>query len=196
MEVHMISVGMNRKLNKKIGLFNLPPGKTCPGATRECMQFCYAKKADRCYKSARDSRERNWEASKQPDFVAKFVQEVKDRGLTMVRLHESGDVYDQLYLDKILEICRQLPDVKFLMYTKSFQLNFSGAPRNLVIYWSTSDSSALIPDQGCKAHLLLKGQTPPAGYVTCDQGGLEKHYCGSNCTICWAGKQNVYFDQH
>lgn len=191
-----LSVNMNRKLGKKIGIFNLPAGKTCPGATPECGRVCYARKAERMYKSAREKRELNLEFTKHPDFVALMVAEIHMRKLQMVRFHESGDVYAQVYLDKIFVICTLCPDVKFLMYTKSFHLDFSKKPANLVVYWSTTDSNVSMAPSGVRAHIVLKGQTPPAGYITCDQGGLDKHYCGVTCMTCWEGKHNVYFDQH
>ena len=68
----LLSINMNRKIAKGIGVFNLLSGVTCPGATPICQATCYARKAERIWKSARKSREVNLEASKQPDFVTKI----------------------------------------------------------------------------------------------------------------------------
>lgn len=192
----MISIGNNRKLTKTVGIFNLPPGITCPGATPECVKLCYAQKANKMYKSAREMRLANLEKTKDPLFAIKLAMEITQAGLSSVRFHESGDFFNQEYLDKVMNVCSMCPDVRFLAYTKSFHLDFSRKPDNLVIYWSTTDSNVNRAPAGLKAHLVMKGQQPPTGYVTCQQLGMEKHYCGSVCKICWEGKEDVYFDQH
>lgn len=185
----------NHKLAKTVGIFNLPSGITCPGATPECKKICYAKKPERYSKQARASRQSNYDLTRHPDFEDTMVWEIDRMKLQYFRWHESGDAYDQVYLDKILRICDRLPKVQFLMYTKSFHLDFKAAPSNLVIYWSTTDSNAAAAPEGPKAHIVLKGQTPPAGYVTCVHAS-DSGYCARECTTCWRGQADVYFDQH
>jgi hypothetical protein len=141
--------------------------------------------------------------SKDPAFVPEMIEYINKSKIPMFRWHEDGDVYDQAYLDKIIEIMNACPSTRFLMYTKSFHLDFSKTPANLALYWSTTDSNTgNVPRNQFgmptwpRAHLVLKGQTPPAGYNTCNKGGLKEHYCGDKCTICWAGLTDVYFNQH
>jgi hypothetical protein len=193
----IISKG-NHKLSRAVGIFNLPSGKTCPGATAECRKLCYAKKPERYSKQALASRMANLELSKQPDFVDLMVAEIAKAKVNFVRLHESGDVYDQAYLDKLYQICKLLQgSVRFLMYTKSFHLDWSGKPDNLTLYASTTDSTDLsrVPAGWPRAHLVLKGMQPPAGYVTC-QPKSATGYCGKDCFTCFFGLENVYFEQH
>ena len=187
----------NHKLCKKVMIWNLPERLTCPGITPECAKVCYAAKSTRRFpKTVVPYRMKNLAFTKDPAFVPEMVKYINKSGITMFRWHEDGDVYDQEYLDKLFTIMNACPNTRFLMYTKSFHLDFSKAPDNLSLYWSTTDSNAVKAPAGPRAHLVLKGQTPPAGYITCDTGGLKEHYCGDKCTICWAGKSDVYFKQH
>lgn len=193
----ILSVGFNRKLGKRIGVFNLPEGKTCPNATPLCRQICYALKAGRMYKSAAAKRLKNLNASLSPTFVAEFVAEVKARKLTMVRFHESGDVYNQDYLNKIFAIATSLPEVKFLLYSKSFHLDWSGMPANISRYWSVDKTTPTQPPAGNRAYLLTReeGKELPFLAKTCAHKS-KAHYCGTECLICWEGKSEVYFPQH
>ena len=198
----LLSVGMNQKLAKNIGVFNLPQGITCPGKTAACAKLCYACKAERCYKSAREKRARNYQVVK--DVMAQAAgglaialsTEIKAAGVSKVRIHESGDFFSQAYFNEWVAVAMVNPGVTFLAYTKSMHLDFSVAPDNMKIYFSTDSTTTMpVPDGRPKAHLVQKGETAPANFYTCKHTAKE-HYCGSECTICWAGNYSVYFDQH
>lgn len=189
----------NTKLHKSIGIWSLPAGKTCPGATKYCIKFCYARKCERCFPPAKVKGIENLAFSKTKDFVKGLIKEIFDRKFTRVRFHERGDAYNQEYLDKLFAICNELPEVKFLMYTKSFDLDFTNKPKNLNLYFSLDPSSDKVrATKGALfTYILPKGEKPKEGWVTCvDNGG--KGYCGSTCIHCWKNnpEPKVYFAQH
>lgn len=190
----MLSIGCNRKLGRRIGVLNLPRMVTCPGATPLCTVICYAKKAN-MYKAAVAKRAMNYTRSMQSDFVGALALEIEALRCSRVRFHESGDVYDQTYLDKLYMVCRICKGVEFLMYTKSWHLDWSNRPNNLKVYWSMDKTSPRVAPPGPTAYLLTKGESPPAGAATCVTA-KEKHYCGTECVTCWNGTQDVYFNQH
>lgn len=198
--VSLLSIGCNRKLGKKIGIFNLPAQKTCPGMTKYCAKVCYAMKAERCYKSAREKRIKNWDSSKSDNFVQSILSEIKKHKLIRVRIHESGDFYSQEYLDKWTEICTQCPDVTFLAYTKTFNLfDFSEKPDNMVIYYSLDSTSPEQPrdnkNQTCM--IFEKKKDIPKGYYKCPPVSKNHHnYCGESCNVCWKGKKKVAWTKH
>jgi len=110
----------NKKLDKSIAIFNLPAGKQyscgcdCPG--------CYAKKAQYLYPQVLPCRIKNWEASKSNNFVTMFCEALNKAikaGCTVVRLHESGDLYSLDYVYKLEEIAAKYPEIKFYYYTKT-----------------------------------------------------------------------------
>lgn len=191
----ILSIGCNRKLAKDIGILNLPEGQTCPGATQLCSTVCYAGKSGRMYKAARAKRQGNLLLSQDPGFPGALAAEIKALELDQVRYHEAGDVYDQAYLAKLYSVCMATPAVRYLMYTKSFHLDWSGQPGNLARYWSIDKTTRVLPPPGPTAYLVSKGESPPAGRLTCNHTAAM-HYCGSECRICWDGVADVYFLQH
>lgn len=199
---HRMLMAGNKKLPKTIGIFNLPHGRTCPGATAWCKQHCYTIKAERMYKAVLPYRERNFELSKSPDFVSRMVQEINAGKFKCIRIHESGDFYNQEYLNKWKEIARALPGVTFFAYTKSYALlNFKYMPRNFIIRASIDETTPLILkpfyDKLLKAAVLKKDGS---GYPGMGRKLKLYYKCpGSckSCTYCYTkGNKNVAFHQH
>jgi hypothetical protein len=200
----IFSIGNNKKLGKKVATFNLPSKVTCPGRTKECELICYAKKAEQCYKTALDSRKRNLKESKKKTFVSSALKELEK--ITMVRVHESGDFYNQEYLDKWKEIWTNCPDTKFLAFTKSFHLDFGELPENVSIYCSIDSTTIKTPLEGLpKALTVMKRENVPNGYRYCWPIGKKEdgtkdlnhyHICGDKCMLCWDNKVDVAWSKH
>lgn len=195
-KIELLSIGMNSKLGKRVGVFNLPQLVTCPGFTEYCKSVCYAGKAERLYKNAKAKRQRNYIATQQADFVTKIVTEIQDSKIKLVRWFESGDAYDQVFLEKVFEVCKLTPTVKYLMYTKSFMLDWKNMPANLQVYWSVDHTTTRTIPAGLTARIREKNSPLVSGEVTCVPQGATKHYCGTLCHTCWNGASKVYFDKH
>ena len=110
-------------------IWNLPAVKTCPNRTPHCEELCYARKAEELYKDCLPSRIRNFKDSRDPAFITRMILTIMIRYQYMrseklvVRIHESGDFYNQRYTSAWLEIAAFFannPDIKFIAYTKSF----------------------------------------------------------------------------
>lgn len=123
----------NHKLSSKQGIWTLPRS-TCIGAGI-CRKFCYAKKMEKL-PNVRNSRQWKLEQTKTEDFIDRVVQEIRDRRIEIVRIHESGDFYSQEYLEKWFEIARRLPETQLYAFTKAFELDFTNTPDNLIIIQS------------------------------------------------------------
>ena len=203
----ILSVGCNRKLGKKIGIFNLPAEKTCPGRTKECGRVCYAKKAERIYPNSLAKRRWNHAFANSLGFVQAITDEIRKYGLEKVRIHESGDFYNQRYLNRWIKIAADCPDTRFLAFTKSFHLDFSKIPANLVVICSIDTSTTKVPISGMTTALTLPaGATSIQGRYTCPPVGrnpvtLKKdpdhhNYCGVSCNHCWDNKGPVAWMKH
>lgn len=136
----------NRKLPKTTAIFNLPEVVTCIGSTEWCRKNCYAKKASRMYKAVKAYREAMFIESQKPEFITnicldlyKFLLVKHPEG--SVRIHESGDFYNQEYLDKWIEIASRYNNNVFYAYTKAFNLDFSKRPSNFIVRGSIDPSS-------------------------------------------------------
>ena len=188
----------NHKLPKDIRIWNLPHLTTCPGATEECKRYCYANKAERRYKACLPYRKRNYELSKQPDFVDTIVETLqRTRSCRAVRIHESGDFYNQVYLDKWTEIARRCPALIFTAYTKSLHLDFSKfkALKNTVLFASidpTTPKWMLKLNRTRRKAVVIDrhAKSAPKGFFLCPGS------CKS-CSHCYTvGASSVAFKQH
>ena len=147
------------KANKKyygdtVYEFNLPAGHSCPCACKcltkadketgrqtagEQRVFrCYASSAER-FPSARKSRWTNFDTLRQMNTKEKMVESLlamftgKEKA---VRIHGSGDFFNQKYFDAWLEVCKALPSVEFWAFTKSvpyWVARIDEIPSNLVL---------------------------------------------------------------
>jgi len=195
----ILSLG-NRKLQDDIAIFNLPHRRTCPGATPECKKYCYAQKAERLYKATLPYRELNFKTSKTKHFVKDVIAALSNiqHKVRAVRIHESGDFYNQEYLNKWVEIAKAFPKIIFTAYTKSLHLNFTEAKRlkNMVLFASIDPTTPkYMLDRNTlkyKATVIKPGQKIPRGYFECP--GSCRNF---NCTHCYHKKtKNVAFHQH
>jgi hypothetical protein len=107
--------------------WNLPTGWTCPFA-KECLvkvdrgsgKFqnksnsykCYAANAER-FPAVRNHRWNNFEHVKNGN------KPILPKDAKAIRIHASGDFFNQKYFDMWIEIANQNPDVEFWAYTKS-----------------------------------------------------------------------------
>lgn len=140
----------NAKLNKGTLIFNLPAGKTCPGAMF-CKSFaivtpegrkivdgqhtefrCFAASSEVQYDQVFYNRADNFQqvldalkcGSVNPlvQLIDAGIQQNRNRNTRRVRIHESGDFFSLGYLQAWVEVAIANPDLVFYCYSKS--LNF------------------------------------------------------------------------
>ena len=115
----------NLKLDKSVGVFSLPPVKTCVDCST-CSKTCYAMQAYKQYKNTKQAWDNNYKLSLTSKFVKEASEQIKHSRKVIYRLHNSGDFYSQEYINKWKEIIKANPDKKFYTYTKNklaLQLN-------------------------------------------------------------------------
>lgn len=136
--------GRNKKID--IPYFSLPASYTCPFAD-VCKTFvprdrekiddrliqdkgdirCFAASTEAIYPNVQKSRWTNKDlldkTNNKTDLILKslFYFEKKDGRVTVLRVHESGDFYNQDYFDAWMEVARQRTDITFYAYTKSLR---------------------------------------------------------------------------
>ena len=120
-------LNQNSKLKEEnIYKFSLPVLITCIMAGI-CKAFCYARHGFYAIfkKSIAKSHKRNLDFSKTKFFVNSISQEIKKRKIKTLRIHDSGDFYSQVYVNKWFRIAKQNTHTFFYCYTKSLHLDFS-----------------------------------------------------------------------
>ena len=124
--------------------YNLPTGTTCPFAM-ECKvvvdkitgkfdvtkgQYrCYASSAER-FPAVRNHRHNNF------DFVRNGGVPVIPKDCKAIRIHSSGDFFNQTYFDMWLKLAEENPSVEFWAYTKSLNYwvnRLKDIPSNLIL---------------------------------------------------------------
>lgn len=124
--------------------YNLPTGTTCPFAM-ECKvvvdkvtgkfdvtkgQYrCYASSAER-FPAVRNHRHNNF------DFVRNGGVPVIPKDCKAIRIHSSGDFFNQSYFDMWLKLAKENPSVEMWAYTKSLNYwinRINDIPSNLIL---------------------------------------------------------------
>lgn len=119
--------------------FDLPAGRSCPGARechsqpikigkrwrvqdgRFCRFRCYSASQEVVFPKLRKMRERNLKELKgkgKNQLINTILQSLPCEA-TIIRLHSSGDFFSQTYFDAWLEVARQRSDILFYAYTKA-----------------------------------------------------------------------------
>ena len=189
----------NIKLHR-ILTFNLPAVLTCGGAL-ECLSYCYALRAEKRFPNTAASRLRNLDMATSSDFpgiLSRVVKLAEDKDVKIIRPHESGDFYGQKYLDDWIDLMINKPTIKFYAYTRSANLDFSAAPRNFNLLYSTGGKfDHLVPPLARKCTTFEKDEDPPWGYAVCPcKRGNSSDMCGSVCYICPHGIKSVALHKH
>ena len=165
----------NSKLANDTLIFNLPAGKTCPGALL-CKSFavvgkdgkrhiqdgehtefrCFAASGEVQYDSAFYNRANNFQMivdairdGSAADLIHNSIQHHRTRNTKKVRTHESGDFFSGAYLDAWIEVAHRNPDLIFYCYSKSLQLflNFK-LPENFFMTASYGGKWDYLIDEG------------------------------------------------
>ncbi len=130
----------NAKLSNDTLIFSIPAGHTCPFAKdckshadkitgkitdgKDCKFRCYATMPECLFKSARNSRWHNFEVLKQAKTIIGMANAIElgiinKKNVKLVRIHSSGDFFNQNYFDAWLLVAKLYPHLTFYTYTKA-----------------------------------------------------------------------------
>ena len=176
----------NRKLGR-LGTVNREAGATCPGASSECLTFCYAKKG----------------LFKTYGIQAKYAASVltlPTKYTPAVRIHASGDFDTVEYIEFWIGEVQRHPDTKFWAYTRSWNvaellpaLELLRAEPNMQLFASTDMSMPEPPAHWRVAY--VETDTRFRGMECLEQNGKMPD-C-KTCGYCFAKpKGNVKFLMH
>ena len=124
----------NMKL-KGIPNISLRPVVDC-GNCRYCAGSCYARKAYRAYPGVKKAWTKNGKAFRREDYgslyeeIAEYLERKNPRWF---RIHVAGDFLSQGHVDFWRMVAADFADIKFLAFTKMFDLDFWPKPGNLQI---------------------------------------------------------------
>lgn len=186
-------------------VWNLPSVITCPFRTPHCEEKCYARKAEQAYPDCLPSRMRNFEISKRDDFADWMTFTILDIVLNdpkkrkyIVRIHESGDFYNQKYADAWMQVIKNCTgeNITFIAYTKSFKY-FDGRKLHKQFRMRASLWDDTKPEQ-----LEIVKRNDWMIYTAVEQfkKGDEFYRCRcsdcARCKWCWSKRKDIRCEIH
>lgn len=193
MKLH-ISYG-NEKIGKCLNVSQLP-GRDCARDV-PCFKDCYAMRLA----NFRPNVYKNW--SENGDLwrtdkycwlvdITAALKAWEKKGNVWVRWWVAGDFIDQDQLNVVIDIAKDFPKLRFMSYTKRFDLDFTEPrPSNLMIRWSSWPRWGQKKPKGLlfETTMVPKGQVKPDNFIECP-GSCEA--CGH---LCWDGF-NIAINKH
>ena len=152
--------------------FDLPAGYTCPMADicqsfanketgkitdgANCQFRCYAASLEAAFKPTRALHWYNFELlkGKSKSEMVELIQSSLPPKVGIIRIHSSGDFFNEDYFNAWVEVTRNNPHIRFFAYTKV--LNYVSA--------DTPDNFKLVYSYGGKMDNELSSE--PVAYVT------------------------------
>ncbi len=172
----------NAKLSKDIYTFSLPAGHSCPFAY-ECKASadrktgkitdgkhqtfrCFSASAEAVYKGTRQARWYNYDMLRDLKTKKAMVNLIRNsipEKAMKVRVHVSGDFFNQLYFDAWMDVARSNPTKTFYAYTKS------------LVYWvkrinNIPENFNLTSSVGGKKDTLIEAHHLKYAKVVFDEG--------------------------
>ena len=180
----------NKKLKKTNTVsFNLPAIHACPQAGA-CAAICYATQGAYVYPNVKAARQFNFDKARGDTF---YFEMALGHDLSLIknvsiRLHDSGDFFEQYYLDIWYRIMRQFPAKQFYTYTKSLHLDWLNKP----------DNFTMIQSQGGKLDRLIDYTKPHARIFITDEARVIAGYQDGNIddSLAQNGEQRIGLVYH
>lgn len=211
MEEHVCISKGNTKMGS-LQSVSLPSIITCRKC--ECNTKCYARKIERLRPNVAKSYQRNLRILR--DEPEKYWREVEAAIMTsrFFRFHVSGDIVNEDYLYKMIEIAARHKQTEILCFTKQYEIVNKAIddyreicedalvedviPKNLhIIFSGWSGLDMINPYKFPEAHVKFRDGSTTAN--------ANAYSCGGNCTECaiagcgcWSLKagEQIVFDEH
>jgi hypothetical protein len=159
-----------RWMPKVANSFGLPAGRqgSCPDATDWCLSLCYADRLQSAWSSVDRLvwhnmnllKECGSNVARMVALLTEMVGSVNWYGTEKVfRWHWDGDVFSASYARAIARTCDAFPDIRFWIYTRSFEyVPFLLNVPNLVVYLSVDRCNI---DAAATLYNATRGRSKP-----------------------------------
>ena len=170
--------------------------KTCPNAGA-CAKGCYALAGAYRFSNVAQAFERRLAATQSDSFIDAMLSDIDKQRAERIRIHDSGDFYNEEYLDRWLKIMRARPHVEFYAYTKMvslFNRRKNDLPKNFTLIYSFGGTEDKLIDVDKDRHSLVfetVAQLKACGYA--DASNQDDIALGKNPKIglVYHGTKNI-----
>lgn len=182
--------------NSKLGSIHsisLPPVLTC-AKNLPCYKGCYARQQYRQYPGVRNSYNRNfrrWQNNPTRYFNS-IIWQIKKKEIQRFRWHVGGDIPCPSYVKGMIQVAKEIPDCKFLVFTKQYDMVKGNFPKNMSVVLSVWPGLRMPKSKKPLAFMDDGSETRIRNAESCPGN------C-SNCFKCWnlsSLKKNMVFDFH
>ena len=176
-----------------------------------CKATCYANNHNQTRAVVQGAYYRNFRLMNEniDDLFEQIEYKIKHSGLNMVRFFDSGDLPSYDFLERMCNMIRKFPDVKFMAFTKKYEivndyLNEHTLPDNFNIIFSAWDHTWTF-DNPYKLPIAyvdfkdkrLNPKIPKTAFRCPTNGKRLGEITCSMCKKCWNKKlKAVVFEQH
>lgn len=203
-EAVLITGGLSRPSKMPGPAYSLPASECrvgsklakVPGTT--CFN-CYALKGRYSFPNVQTALHRRLDSLEDPRWVEAMVTQIHSSKTDYFRWHDSGDIQSVQHLQKIAEVCKQLPKVKFWLPTREYQIvkDFrmsNEIPKNLTIRLSAHKVDFSPPVFGLPTSTVHTKGNSIVG-TECEAYKRENK-CGP-CRACWDARvANISYPKH
>ena len=205
-----------KEVTQKVGSLSKPskmPGHGYSTPAKDCItgsklaeivnsicSICYAKKGRYVFPNviaAMEKRLNSLSSLHWVDYITFLIGKQEKSGY--FRWHDSGDVQGVWHLEKIAEVARRLPNIKFWLPTREYGfvrewMKFAKVPKNLTIRLSAYMVDGKPPTSLAKKLGLTTSGVAPKGF-NCP-ASKQDNQC-AECRACWDGSvENINYKKH
>ena len=208
--------GTLKQLQDKVGSLSTPskmPGYGYSTSADDCItgsklanvkgsicSICYARKGRYVFPNVQNAMKKRLESLERLDWIDTMVQLISRKEKSgFFRWHDSGDLQGVWHLEKIAEVARRLPSIKFWLPTREYKIvsdwmKFCTKPRNLTIRLSAFMMDGPAPVAVAKRLGLTTSGAKKTGF-SCPSS-QQGNQCG-DCRACWdEAVTNVDYKPH
>ena len=205
-----------KQLQDKVGSLSTPskmPGYGYSTSADDCItgsklanvkgsicSICYARKGRYVFPNVQNAMKKRLKSLERLDWIDTMVQLISRKEKSgFFRWHDSGDLQGVWHLEKIAEVARRLPSIKFWLPTREYKIvsdwtKFCTKPRNLTIRLSAFMIDGPAPVAVAKRLGLTTSGAKKAGF-SCPSS-QQGNQCG-DCRACWdEAVTNVDYKPH
>lgn len=199
-------IGSLSKPSKMPGHGYSTPAKNCITGNKlasiinSICSICYAKKGRYVFPNVIAAMEKRLDSLKSLGWVNKITFLInKQEKSGHFRWHDSGDVQGVWHLEKIAQVARNLPHIKFWLPTREYGfvrewMKLKRLPKNLTIRLSAYMVDGKPPTSLAKKLGLTTSGVSPDGY-NCP-ASKQNNECGE-CRACWDNTvENINYKKH
>ena len=205
-----------KQLQDKVGSLSTPskmPGYGYSTSADDCItgsklanvkgsicSICYARKGRYVFPNVQNAMKKRLESLERLDWIDTMVQLISRKEKSgFFRWHDSGDLQGVWHLEKIAEVARRLPSIKFWLPTREYKIvsdwmKFCTKSRNLTIRLSAFMIDGPAPVAVAKRLGLTTSGAKKTGF-SCPSS-QQGNQCG-DCRACWdEAVTNVDYKPH